>query len=75
MPSPEAHIPNEQLQIEDVVSHFINGDNGDMELTISYLRTHRDEIGEFCLQVRDTYLEKDRSTPFLKLSMLIDKLL
>jgi len=72
MPGPETCVPNEQLALEVVVSRFIDGDD---EIAISYLRGHRDEIGEFCLQVRDTYLEKDRSTPFLKLSMLIDKLL
>jgi len=42
---------------------------------VSFLRAHRDEIGEFCLQVRDTYQKHDTATPFLKLAQLINSLL
>jgi len=45
------------------------------EATIKYLRENRNDIGEFCLQVKECYSENDMSTPFLRLAELIDKLL
>lgn len=58
--------------VEEAIKCF-HDDN--YEATINFLRNNRDEIGEFCLQIRDSYNEGDKSTPFLRLSMLIEKLL
>ncbi|OGL97781.1 hypothetical protein A2332_02420 [Candidatus Uhrbacteria bacterium RIFOXYB2_FULL_41_18] len=66
------HAPQEPQSTEEAVSRFIEGDN---RATVSFLRAHRDEIGEFCLQVRDTYQKHDTATPFLKLAQLINSLL
>ena len=66
------YAPQEPKTIEEAVSLFIEGDNS---AAISFLRSHKNEIGEFCLQVRDSYAESDKTTPFLKLSMLIEELL
>jgi predicted transcriptional regulator len=64
--------PQEPQSTEEAVSRFLDGDNN---AAVSFLRNHRDEIGDFCLQVRDTYQEHDTATPFLKLAELIDSLL
>ena len=66
------HTPQEPKTTEEAVSLFLEGNNN---AAISFLRTHRNEIGEFCLQIRDSYGENDKATPFLKLSMLIEELL
>jgi len=66
------NAPQEPQSTEEAVSRFIDGDN---DAAVSFLRNHRDEIGEFCLQVRDTYQKHDTATPFLKLAQLIDSLL
>ena len=57
---------------EEAVSLFLEGNN---RAAISFLRTHRDKVGEFCLQIQDSYSENDKATPLLKLSILIDELL
>ena len=64
--------PQEPQSTEEAVSRFLDGDNN---AAVSFLRNHRDAIGEFCLQVRDTYQKHDTATPFLKLAELIDSLL
>jgi hypothetical protein len=61
--------PKEPQTTEHVVSQFINGNN---EVAISFLKDNKNEIGEFCLQVRDAYGENDKSTPFLKLAEIIN---
>ncbi len=66
------HAQQEPQSTEEAVSHFLDGDNS---AAVSFLRAHRDEIGEFCLQVRDAYQKHDTATPFLKLAQLIDSLL
>ena len=66
------HTPEEPQSTKEAVSRFLDGDNN---AAVSYLRNHHDEIGEFCLQVRDTYQTHDTATPFLKLAQLIDSLL
>jgi len=66
------HAPQEPQSTEEAVSRFLNGDGAS---AVFYLRSHRDEIGEFCLQIRDTYQKHDTATPFLKLAQLIDSLL
>lgn len=63
-PNPEAII--------GAVKSFIEGDYASV---VTFLRSNPDEIGEFCLQVRDTFPENDRTTPFLLLSGLIKSLL
>jgi len=63
--------PREPQSTEEAVSRFLDGDNS---AAVSFLRAHRDEIGEFCLQVRDSYQKQD-AAPFLKLSQLIRSLL
>ncbi len=64
--------PQQPQSTEEAVSAFLEGDN---DAAVSYLRSNRDEIGEFCLQVRDTYQEHDTNTAFLQLAQLIDSLL
>ncbi|MBU1164887.1 hypothetical protein KKA15_05005 [Patescibacteria group bacterium] len=64
--------PQEPQSTEEAVSRFLDGDNN---AAVSFLRNHRDEIGEFCLQIRDTYQKNDTATPFLELAKLIDSLL
>jgi hypothetical protein len=58
--------------VEEAVKCF-QDDN--RKATIEFLRNNGDDVGEFCLQVRDHYAEKDSTTPFLKLSILIKDLL
>ncbi len=62
------HVLNEPKSTKEAVSRFLDGDN-------DAIIPHKDEIGEFCLQIRDSYTENDKTTPFLKLSMLIEELL
>lgn len=64
--------PQEPQSTEEAISRFINGDNN---AAVSFLRAHRDETAEFCLQVRDTYQKHDTTTPFVKLAQLIESLL
>lgn len=71
-PQESQSTEKEPQSTEEAVSCFLNGDNN---AAVSYLRNNRDEIGEFCLQVRDAYQEHDTTTPFLELAQLIDSLL
>jgi len=64
--------PKEPQSVEDAARRFLDGDTN---AAVSFLRAHRDEVGEFCLQIRDKYGEHDKSTPFLELARLIDSLL
>lgn len=64
--------PQEPQSIEEAVSRFLNRDNN---AAVSFLRAHRKDIGEFCLQVRDAYQKSDTTSPFLNLAQLIDSLL
>jgi hypothetical protein len=41
---------------------------------IKYLRENRQEISEFCLQIKDAYKETDRGTPFLMIAGLINEI-
>ncbi|HBH46167.1 MAG TPA: hypothetical protein DDX47_02255 [Candidatus Jacksonbacteria bacterium] len=63
---------NEPKSVEAAVRCFLDGDTN---VAIAFLRANRDEITEFCLQVRDSYTESDRATPFAMLARLIEKLL
>ncbi|MBI2055932.1 MAG: hypothetical protein HYT37_00945 [Candidatus Sungbacteria bacterium] len=47
----------------------------DVTEVIIYLRAHKEDIGEFCLQLRDLYGEKDTSTPYLLIANILEKLL
>jgi hypothetical protein len=58
------------LSIGEAVDALVNDEE---DRAIAYLRAHREDVYEFCYQMRDTY--GDNSTPFIKLGMLIDKLL
>lgn len=58
--------------VEEAVKCFHDDKYDD---AINFLRNNRKEIGEFCLQIRDSYGENDKSTPFLRIAMLIEKLL
>lgn len=67
------HAPQvEPASVEDAVSRFIEGDT---QAAIAFLRKNREEVGEFCLQIRDRYSETDTATPFLEISKLIQALL
>jgi len=66
------NAPQEPQSIEEAVSRFLDGDNS---AAVSFLRAHKDEIVEFCLQIRDTYQKHDTATPFVKLAQLIKSLL
>ncbi len=58
--------------VEEAVLCFQDGKNKE---AIAYLRENRNDIGEFCLQVKECYLENDTITPFLRLAQLIEELL
>lgn len=59
--------------LEEVVDSFINNKNTNE--VIDYLKNHKDDIGEFCLSVKDSYSEKDVTTSYLRLAELIKELL
>lgn len=58
--------------VEDAVNSFLQEKYDDV---INFLKNNREEIGEFCLQVKDSYGENDKSTPLLMMAVLIEKLL
>ena len=58
--------------VEEAVKCFQDGKTKE---AIMYLRENRNDISEFCLQIKDCYSEKDTTTPILKLAQLIDELL
>lgn len=58
--------------VKDAVNSFLQEKYDDV---INFLRNNRGEIGEFCLQVKDSYGENDKSTPLLMMAVLIEKLL
>lgn len=65
--------PKEPQSVEDAARRFI--EDYDTEAAATFLRANREDVGEFCLQVRDRYAERDRTTPFLELARLIQSLL
>ena len=65
-------VLKEPQSTEEAVSRFLAGETS---AAVSFLRAHKDEIGEFCLQVRDKYEKTDTATPFLELARLIESLL
>lgn len=58
--------------VEEAVQCF-QDDN--KKAAIEYLMENRNDIGEFCLKVKECYSENDSNTPFLRLADLIDELL
>ena len=64
--------PQEAQSIEEAVSRLLDGNQN---AAIEFLRANPDDVSEFCLQVRDKYGDKDSTTPIMKLSMIIEKLL
>jgi len=62
----------ELKKITEIVSKFLDGDK---TTAISFLRENKNLVGEFCLQVRDSYQKTDSTTPILQLSFLIEELL
>ena len=69
---PRESAPREPQSVQDAVSRLIGGDT---EAAVAFLRANREEVAEFCLQVRDTYQESDTTTPFVQLALLIESLL
>jgi len=67
-PCPEKEITTVGMAVEC----FLDGDTAS---TIKFLKAHKDETAEFCLQLQDSYQENDRRTPVIRLSMLIEELL
>ncbi len=65
-------VPQEPKTVEEATRRFLDDDT---EGAITFLRANREEVAEFCLQVRDAYSESDRATPFVRLAQLIDSLL
>ena len=66
---------NESLKpktIDDAVELL---QNNNIEEVINFLKEHKDEVGDFCLSVKDHYKEGDTTTPILILAQLIRKLL
>jgi|GEM_PF-563923 len=58
--------------VEEAVKCFLDGKDDE---TISFLRNNKGEISEFCLQIRDSYGEDDKITPFMLIARLIERLL
>jgi hypothetical protein len=65
--------PKEPQSVGEATRRFIEDE--DIEAAIAFLRANREEVAEFCLQVRDRYAESDRTTPFVELTRLIQTLL
>lgn len=64
--------------VEEAVKCFLEDENerkNNYENVINFLKNNPEEIGEFCLQIRDIYGEKDRSTALILVAILIEKLL
>lgn len=64
--------------VEEAVKYFLEdiaGSKNNYENVINFLKNNPEEIGEFCLQIRDIYGEKDRSTALILVAILIEKLL
>lgn len=58
--------------VEEAVRALTRENNRDK--AIEYLRAHREDIGEFCLQTFETYQGGDK-TGIIQLGMIIEKLL
>lgn len=59
--------------VDDAVRLFMDGNLNEGDI-INYLRSNRDDITEFCLQVYESYQEGDKAG-IIKISMLLDKAL
>ena len=78
----EKNPPRKIENTENAVSVFLENwarkeDRGKqmVNAVIEYLKENREEIGEFCLQIRDASDKNDKTTPFLVISALVRKLL
>ncbi len=58
---------------EEAVTLFTSGEWNEND-AISYLKENKKETAEFCLQVIESYSEKDK-TGAIRLGMIIEKLL
>ena len=65
-------ISNEPQSVKEAATRFLEGDT---DATVAYLRMNKDDVGEFCLQVRERYDSNDAKTPILRLAELIEFLL
>lgn len=71
MPFENNELNKTDVSVEDVVERFSLNHATDEEV-MDYLRKHKEDIVEFCLQLRDKY-KADDVTPILLIAKIIEK--
>lgn len=59
--------------VEGAVRAYVK--ESDVLSAIAYLRAHKKEVSEFCLQIEESYPESDSKTPVLMIARILQELL